>query len=78
MEPEILKMEPAVIERFQGEEPRLKVYKPILDDIVRRPPAHRERPGRKIAGGRQHHGRRALKYLRGFLRRRLSFSHGRA
>jgi len=36
MEPEILKMDPAVIARFESEEPRLKVYKPILDDIVRR------------------------------------------
>jgi oligoendopeptidase F len=36
VEPEILKMEPAMIERFVGQEPRLKVYQHILDDIVRR------------------------------------------
>lgn len=36
VEPEILKMDPAVIARFEEQEPRLKVYKPILDDIVRR------------------------------------------
>jgi oligoendopeptidase F len=36
MEPEILKMEPALIERFISQEPRLKVYKHILEDIVRR------------------------------------------
>ncbi len=36
VEPEILKMEPAVIDKFMAQEPRLKVYKQILDDIVRR------------------------------------------
>ena len=35
-EPEILKMDPDVIARFVSEEPRLKIYKQILDDIVRR------------------------------------------
>lgn len=36
LEPEILKMDPATIAKFQEQEARLKVYKPILDDIVRR------------------------------------------
>lgn len=36
VEPEILKMEPALIQDFIAKEPRLKVYKQILDDIVRR------------------------------------------
>ena len=35
-EPEILKMDPDLIARFVSEEPRLKIYKQILDDIVRR------------------------------------------
>jgi oligoendopeptidase F len=35
MEPEILKMEPATIDRFISEEPRLKIYQPILDNILR-------------------------------------------
>jgi oligoendopeptidase F len=36
IEPEILKMDPAVIDRFVSQEPRLKVYRHLLDDIVRR------------------------------------------
>jgi oligoendopeptidase F len=36
VEPEILKMDPALIARFIAEEPRLKIYEQILDDIVRR------------------------------------------
>ena len=36
VEPEILKMDPALIAQFLAEEPRLKIYKQILDDIVRR------------------------------------------
>jgi oligoendopeptidase F len=36
VEPEILKMEPALIQDFIAKEPRLKVYKQILADIVRR------------------------------------------
>ncbi len=36
VEPEILKMEPELIQEFITKEPRLKVYKQILDDIVRR------------------------------------------
>ena len=36
VEPEILKMEPALIQHFIAKEPRLKGYKQILDDIVRR------------------------------------------
>jgi len=36
MEPEILKMDRATIDRFIREEPRLKVYQHILDDILRR------------------------------------------
>ena len=35
MEPEILKMDSAVIDRFVREEPRLKVYQHILDNILR-------------------------------------------
>jgi oligoendopeptidase F len=35
-EPEILKADPAVIAKFVTDEPRLKDYKQILDDIVRR------------------------------------------
>ncbi|HEX4488477.1 MAG TPA: oligoendopeptidase F [Terriglobales bacterium] len=35
-EPEILKADPAVITKFVADEPRLKDYKQILDDIVRR------------------------------------------
>ena len=36
IEPEILKMDPALIDRYVDQEPRLKVYRHILDDIVRR------------------------------------------
>ena len=36
MEPEILKMDRATIDRFISQEPRLKVYQHILDDILRR------------------------------------------
>jgi oligoendopeptidase F len=36
IEPEILKMDPTVIDRFVSQEPRLKTYRHILDDIVRR------------------------------------------
>jgi oligoendopeptidase F len=36
LEPEILKMDRATIEKFVREEPRLKVYQHILDDILRR------------------------------------------
>jgi oligoendopeptidase F len=36
VEPEILKIEPAVIERFVAQEPRLKIYRVYLDDIQRR------------------------------------------
>jgi oligoendopeptidase F len=36
LEPEVLKAEPGTIERFVTGEPRLKVYKQYLDDIVRR------------------------------------------
>jgi oligoendopeptidase F len=36
IEPEILKMEPAVVERFVSQEPRLKIYRVYLDDIQRR------------------------------------------
>jgi oligoendopeptidase F len=36
VEPEILKMDPAVIERYKSEEPRLMIYRHTLDDIVRR------------------------------------------
>jgi oligoendopeptidase F len=36
VEPEILKMDPVLIAHFLAEEPRLKIYKQILDDIVRR------------------------------------------
>jgi len=35
MEPEILRMDRATIERFISEEPRLKVYQHILDNILR-------------------------------------------
>ena len=35
-EPEILKIDRAVIDRFVAEEPRLKVYRLYLDDILRR------------------------------------------
>jgi oligoendopeptidase F len=44
MEPEILKMERSTIDRFISEEPRLKVYQHILDDILRR----REHTGNDI------------------------------
>jgi oligoendopeptidase F len=36
MEPEILKIDPATIDKFIAGEPRLKVYKLYLDDILRR------------------------------------------
>jgi oligoendopeptidase F len=36
VEPEILKIDKATIERFVAEEPRLKVYRQYLDDIQRR------------------------------------------
>ncbi|HEX4489211.1 MAG TPA: oligoendopeptidase F [Terriglobales bacterium] len=36
IEPEILKMDPAVINRYVAQEPRLKIYRHMLDDIVRR------------------------------------------
>jgi oligoendopeptidase F len=36
IEPEILKIEPATIERFVAAEPRLRVFKVYLDDIQRR------------------------------------------
>ena len=36
VEPEILKIEPAVIERFVAQEHRLKIYRVYLDDIQRR------------------------------------------
>src|ERR1041385_1041141 len=36
MEPEILQMDRATIDRFINKEPRLKVYQHILDDILRR------------------------------------------
>jgi oligoendopeptidase F len=36
IEPEILKTDPAVINRYAGQEPRLKIYRHVLDDIVRR------------------------------------------
>ena len=36
LEPEVLKIEPAVIERFIAQEPRLKVYRMYLGDIQRR------------------------------------------
>jgi len=35
MEPEILRMDRATIDRFISEEPRLKIYQPILDNILR-------------------------------------------
>src|ERR1051325_22106 len=44
MEPEILQMDRATIDRFIREEPRLKVYQHILDDILRR----REHTGNDI------------------------------
>ncbi len=36
IEPEILKMDKATVDRFVAEEPRLKVYRQYLDDIQRR------------------------------------------
>src|SRR6516164_5275471 len=36
IEPEILKMDNATIERFQKEEPRLKAFGPYLEDLARR------------------------------------------
>ncbi len=36
IEPEILKMDPALLDRYVSQEPRLKIYRHILDDIVRR------------------------------------------
>jgi oligoendopeptidase F len=36
IEPEILKMDNATIERFVAQEPRLRIYKHYLDDIARR------------------------------------------
>jgi oligoendopeptidase F len=38
LEPEVLKIEPAVIDRFIAQEPRLKVYTVYLKDIQRRRP----------------------------------------
>ena len=36
IEPEILKMDSSLIDRFVTQEPRLKIYRHILDDVVRR------------------------------------------
>jgi oligoendopeptidase F len=36
IEPEILKMDPSLIDRLVAQEPRLKIYRHILDDIMRR------------------------------------------
>jgi oligoendopeptidase F len=36
VEPEILKMDPALVDKFVADEPRLKVYRMYLDDIRRR------------------------------------------
>ena len=38
MEPEILKMDPALVDSFVAKEPRLKIYRMYLDDIQRRRP----------------------------------------
>ena len=38
IEPEILKVDRATVDRFVGSEPRLKNYKLYLDDILRRAP----------------------------------------
>jgi oligoendopeptidase F len=38
LEPEILKMDPAVLARFEKDEPRLKIFRVYLDDIERRRP----------------------------------------
>lgn len=38
IEPEILKMDAALIDSFVSQEPRLRIYRHILDDIVRRRP----------------------------------------
>ena len=46
VEPEILKIDRATVDRFVAAEPRLKVYGLYLDDILRRAAAHRQRSRR--------------------------------
>lgn len=73
IEPEILKMENATIERFLAQEPRLHIFRQYLEDIARRR-AHTEQRGRKTTRRRGCHGQRAFQRLWRLCRRGFSLS----
>ncbi len=71
VEPEILKIDKATIDKFVAGEPRLQVYRLYLDDIQRRA-AHTLTDSEETpAGERRRHRQRAVDDLRHLFRRRL-------
>ena len=71
IEPEILKLDKATVDKFVAGEPRLKVYRLYLDDIQRRAAAHPHRRGGTPARERRRHRQRTVGHLRHLLGRRL-------